>query len=195
MNYLGIAQRVTLYQLLHRLDADLAQQTRLDGCPNCGGALHRAHYDRKPRGGPDDLPDEFCVRLGLCCASEGCRRRTLPPSTLFLGRRVYWAGVILLAVTLRQRRVTGPSAGQVMRELGVSRKTLKRWMAWFAEVFPTTSLWRRIRGRVAATVRDDALPESLVAQFEAVRADLEHALVSCLELLASGQLAPGKRAC
>jgi len=134
--------------------------------------------------------------MSLCCGREGCRRRTLPPSTLFLGRRVYWAGVILLVVTLRQRRVDGLSAGQVQRELGVSRKTLKRWMAWFAEVFPTTPLWRRIRGLVVATVRDDELPESLVARFEATGADLEQALVASLNLLlASGQSDPTGRAC
>lgn len=194
MLYLGLAQRVTLYQLLHRLDVDLAEEARLAGCRHCGGPLHRASYERKPRGGPDGLTDEVCVRMSLCCGHEGCRRRTLPPSALFLGRRVYWAGVIVLVVTLRQRRVEGLSAGRVQRELGVSRKTLRRWMAWFAEVFPTTPQWRRIRGLVVATIRDDALPTGLVAQFEATSADQEEALVACLELLASGQRDPARRA-
>lgn len=190
MIYLGISQRVTLYELLHRLDVDLAKQTRLARCPYCRGPLHRAHYDRKPRGGPDDLPDKLCIRMSLCCGKEGCRRRTLPPSTLFLGRRVYWAGVIILVVTLRQRRVDGLSAGEIQRQLGVSRKTLRRWMVWFAEVFPSTPLWRRIRGLVVASVRDDELPESLVAQFEATSADPMQALVACLGLLASRQRDP-----
>jgi hypothetical protein len=42
------------FALLTRLDQDLAEQTRTQGCP-CGGRLHRAHYPRKPRGGPADL--------------------------------------------------------------------------------------------------------------------------------------------
>jgi hypothetical protein len=49
MIYLGIAQRVTLYELLHRLDVDLAQQTRLAGCPHCPGQLHRADYSQGVR--------------------------------------------------------------------------------------------------------------------------------------------------
>ncbi len=35
--------------LLLRIDHDLAARRRADGC-QCGGALHRADYPRKPRG-------------------------------------------------------------------------------------------------------------------------------------------------
>lgn len=32
------------------LDAEIAARVAAAGCPHCGGALHRANYERKPRG-------------------------------------------------------------------------------------------------------------------------------------------------
>jgi hypothetical protein len=80
--------------LLHCIDIDLAKEQQLAGCPYCGGPLHHSSYQRKPRGGPDSIPDEYLVRLSLCCGREDCWRRTLPPSSLFMGRRVCWRCVI-----------------------------------------------------------------------------------------------------
>ena len=100
------------------------------------------------------------------------------------GRRLYWAGVIVLVVTLRQRRAEGTSLSRLQKRFGVSRSTVARWMAWFAEVFPTTALWKRIRGMVSPTVRDEQLPDSLVSLCESSAADPQTALVDCLKLLA-----------
>ena len=41
-----------LHRLLEKVDADLAQEACQQGCVYCEGKLHRADYDRKPRGGP-----------------------------------------------------------------------------------------------------------------------------------------------
>ena len=41
-----------LHQLLEKVDADLAEEACQQGCLYCEGKLHRADYDRKPRGGP-----------------------------------------------------------------------------------------------------------------------------------------------
>ncbi len=185
MLYLGIVERVTLYELLHRIDLDLAAKLRAAGCLHCGGPLCRAAYERQTGGGPDDLPGVLKVRESLCCCREGCRRRVLPPSTLFFGRRVYFAGVILLVVTLRQRRAAGTSLRSLQRRFGVSPSPVARSMKWFAEVFPTTTLWKRLRGRVSPLVRDDQLPDSLVRMFESSAPDPEGAVVSCLEFLAA----------
>src|SRR3979411_2222304 len=40
-----------LHQLLEKVDADLAQEACQKGCLFCRGKLHRADFDRKPRGG------------------------------------------------------------------------------------------------------------------------------------------------
>ena len=145
--------------LLGRIDRDLAAEVRAAGCPRCDGPLHRAEYRRKPRGGPP-LPDDLVIRRGLCCGGD-CRRRVLPPSVLFLGRKVYWGAVVLLVGAVRQRRPASASARKLYKLLGVSWKTVRRWVDWWAEVFPHTPGWRAFRGHVGAEVRDDDLPAGL----------------------------------
>ena len=128
-------QKVKLYQLLFLIDQDLTEQKRAKACPYCGASLHTANYLRKPRGGPGNLPEAFSLRHSLCCSSESCRKRVLPPSMRFWDQKVYWGVVILVAVVLQQRRTEGYSAGKLIQMIGVSRPTLKRWMHYFKKVF------------------------------------------------------------
>ena len=157
--YLAALRRASLFMYLGRIDRDLAVEVQAAGCLRCGGPLHRAEYRRKPRGGPA-LPDDLAVRRGLCCGH--CRRRVLPPSVLFLGRKVYWGVVVLLVGAVRQRRPTSASARKLFELLGVSWKTVRGWVDWWAEVFPRTPGWRAFRGHLGAQVRDDDLPAGLV---------------------------------
>jgi hypothetical protein len=158
-------QKSSLFTLLHQIDVDLAEETREEGCPHCDdSALHYARYRRKPRGGPDDLPDELLVRQGLCC--EACRRRVLPPSVLFMGRRVYWGVVVLLVVALRQHREDAVSVRRIAQRLGVARSTIWRWMEWFRDVFPTTPAWKVRQGRLRADHDRDRPIAWLLAQFQ-----------------------------
>ena len=159
MLYRSMAHVAKLYCVLAAIDADLERQTRAAGCPRCGGPLHAAHYERKPRGGPD-LPDAMSVRLGLCCGH--CRCRTLPPSALFLGRKVHWGAVIVLVAAARQRQAGSASASKLRKAFGVSWQTVKRWMDWFLTVLPASGGWQRLRGRIGPGVRDDDLPAGLL---------------------------------
>ena len=84
--------------MLLRLDQDLARTAQEQRCGRCGGRLDRADYARKPRGVPPELGPEHAVRLSFCCATEGCRRRTTPPSLRFLGRRVF-VGAAVVGIT------------------------------------------------------------------------------------------------
>lgn len=183
-------QRVTLFHLLLLLDQDLARACQDAGCPHCGARLDRAPYRRKPRGGPGAIPEESEVRLSLCCSQEGCRRRRLPPSCLYWGRKVYWGPVILVVVTLRQQRLDGFSARRVREQFGITRSTLARWMAYFREVFPSSPWWQRLRGRASASVRNAALPAVLVESFVSSTREVEAGLGRCLLFLAGGQADP-----
>lgn len=72
--------------LLYRGDELLAEAVAAAGCPHCGGPLHQAKYPRKPRGGRlFEALGAFTLRRSMCCGH--CRRRSLPPSLLFLGTR------------------------------------------------------------------------------------------------------------
>lgn len=181
-----LLQKSSLFSLLHRIDKNLAKQCRQSGCPFCDGLLHQANYERKPRGGPEDLPEEYMIRQSLCCGRESCRRRTLPPSCLFMGRRVYWGGVILVVMALRQNRPEGASTIKLMRMFGMSRKTLFRWIAYFRDVFPISAQWQRLRGRVDSSVSDRDLPGGLLNYFIRHAASVEQGIVKCLYFLATG---------
>jgi len=178
--YPAAALSVRLYEGLHRIDEDLAAEAQSRGCPFCGGPLDRAPWLRKPRG--CDLPEVSCWRLGLCCRS--CRRRVLPLATLFWGRKVYWGAVVLVCVVMRQRRLDGWAASELRKAFGVSSETLKRWMAMFATEVPVSTEWRRLRGWVSAVVRDDGLPDQLLAYLEHTMKTGEAALAAFLSFWA-----------
>lgn len=180
-----LLQTANLFSLLHRIDIDIARQKKQAGCPYCGATLHYATYQRKPRGGPEDIPEDCLVRLSLCCSREECRRRTLPPSTLFMGRRVYWGSVIVVILTLRQNNPCMTSKALLMRLFEVSRKTINRWLTYFREVFPTSLQWQLIRGRVAPSVNNLELPGSLLNYCIAHSENAEAGLINCLHFLSS----------
>lgn len=150
----------TVLCALADLDRDLAMDVRRARCPHCGAPLHWATWTRKPRG--TDLPEDLRIRWGLCCGS--CRRRTLPASVLFAGRRVYLKAVMLLVVAARQRDRAGHSMAR-LRQLfdNVSAKTIARWMRAFLDGLPLHPDWQRLRGRLPATIRDDDVPAALLA--------------------------------
>jgi hypothetical protein len=172
------------FATLSAVDVEAAAAVRGRGCPapGCGGALHWGRYLRKPRGEAVALPEEYAVRHGLCCGT--CRRRVSPPSCLFMGRRVYWGWAVLLATAARRRR-GGAEAEEVRRHLGVSRRTLLRWLRWFAELFPRSAQWQLLRGLVSAAVRDDELPWSWLSWTARASPSPLRALEHCLRLLAT----------
>jgi hypothetical protein len=150
--------------------------------PYCGGPLHQAYYERKPRGGPSDLPEQYSIRMSLCCGTEGCRKRTLPPSVLFWERRVYWGVVILVLVALREGRTKGATAARLQQLFGVSRFTLTRWLRYFHQIFPSTNTWRLLSARLCPAVRPGSISE-LIHRFIQIRGDPQDGLLSCLSAL------------
>lgn len=145
-------------------DRGVAEQVRVAGC-ECSGALHRADYPRKPRGGSPSLGWEWQRRLSFCCAEEGCRKRATPPSVRFLGRRVYLAAIVVLASVLFGG-LTADRARRVQELMGVPRRTLERWLAWWREQFVDSRLWRASRGLFMPPVDAARLPQSLAERFE-----------------------------
>lgn len=149
-----------LHQLLEKVDADLAREACLKGCLYCRGKLHRADYDRKPRGGP-----QWERRYSFCCAEQDCRRRHTPESVRFLGRRVYAGLVVVLITTM----IHGLKAGRVRRirdALQIDSRTLKRWRQWWLESFVRSTFWKAARARFMPPLCEAMLPLSLWLRFE-----------------------------
>ena len=180
-----LLQSTKLFHLLHRIDIDLADQQQKGGCPFCGGTLHYSNYQRKPRGGPN-LPESHNIRLSLCCSRETCRRRTLPKSTLFMDRRVYFRAVILLGTTLNQSAPQEYSKNMLSKMLGADRKTINRWLRYFREFFPKSRTWKVVRGFISPVVRSTSLPGSLVGYYLESNKSITQGMISCLVLLATG---------
>ena len=181
-----LLQKVSLFRILYQIDADLSKQQQQQRCPYCIGPLHQSNYARKPRGGPKNIPDEYMIRHSLCCGREDCRRRTLPPSCRFMGRRVYWGCVILVVMTLRQNRQDGQLVSRLLEQLEISRKTLKQWIVYFRDEFPTGSWWQGLRGRISPSIGNNELPGRLVHYFLESFQTPAQGLIGCCRFLASG---------
>lgn len=80
---------------LEEFDRQISKTVAAGGCGHCGGPLYQSNYERKPRGGQiGEAGEAFKLRHSLCCGRDGCRKRALPPSLRFLGRRVYLEAVV-----------------------------------------------------------------------------------------------------
>jgi hypothetical protein len=172
---------------LAEFDRQIAEVVAAGGCRHCGGPLHQGNYERKPRGGQiAEAGEGFKLRYSLCCGREGCRRRALPPSLRFLGRRVYLEAVALLASALAMALDTLRMASEVA---GVPARTLRRWHTWWTAAFPSSAVWTQLRARfVPPPPPESELPRSLLERAQAV---LEaSAAVSEVLLLVARWLSP-----
>lgn len=148
------------FALLVEFDAETARRVATAGCRHCGGRLYQANYPRKPRGAEiAGAAEAFALRHSLCCGQEGCRRRALPPSLRFLGRRVYVEAVVLVASVVA---LLVPALATARSLTGVPCRTLRRWASWWREVFPQSPTWLELLARFAPPAPDEAtLPHSL----------------------------------
>jgi len=149
-----------IFRRLSEADRQIAAAVAAMGCANCGeGRLNDGSYLRKPRfregstawGG--DWP-----RCSLVCTQ--CRRRTLPPSVMFLGRKVYVELVVVAAAVLAQR--DGVDAAETAT--GVPALTIKRWLGYWQQQLPGEGWWRQMRALFATPPANESMPSSLVEQ-------------------------------
>jgi hypothetical protein len=157
----------------------LSATARAARCWRCGGALHSASYDRKPRGGPAGLGHEYAERFSFCCAVDGCRKRTTPASLRFLGRRVYLATVVTLISAL-MLGITPTRLARLSVVPGIYRRTLARWRAWWRSTFTDSPFAPIAMAAVAPPIDIAGLPVSLLERFAG---DVREQLVALLRFL------------
>lgn len=150
--------------LLLMFDHDLARAARERGCIICGGKLHSAPFERKPRGVPAAVEKFYHRRLSLCCATDGCRKRTTPSSVRFLGRKVYVAVTVVL-ISVMVNGGTPEQLAELSREYGADRRTIARWRDWWRATFTKTVFWQGKRAEFAPPVDEARLPGSMLEKF------------------------------
>jgi hypothetical protein len=102
-----------------------------------------------------------------------------------MDRRVYFKGVILIILTLRQNCPRKNSKARLIRMFGISRKTINRWLGFFRDIFPASGQWQRLRGMINSDVQNDQLPGGLVCYFIKHVKSAEAAMISCLCFLST----------
>lgn len=178
--YQSLLEDSRLFDLLLKIDADVAAEARETGC-ECGGALHAANYRRKPRGGPETLGSGTNVRFSFCCAREGCRRRVTPASLRFLGRKVFF-GVMVLLVPILSDGPTPTRLRRLSERLRVSENTVRRWVRFWRETFAASRTWQAARRFFATPVKPEAMPASLVDAFSHMN-DLKGRMAAVLKMV------------
>lgn len=169
------------YRFLFQIDLDIATEVQCGGCLHCGGTLHVSCYPRKPRGIRAALDESYEYRLSFCCAEDGCRRRSTPPSVRFLGRKVY-LGVMVVLITAMEHGLTPKRRKQLIENLDLWPQTLSRWRQWWREIFPKSSCWRSEKGNFMPPIELEDLPGSLLGRLNGK--DLPLRLCRLLLLLA-----------
>lgn len=152
------------HELLLAFDHDLAAAARAGRCPRCGDVLHSAKFRRKPRGRPAGLGEAYDQRFSFCCAKDECRKRKTPASFRFLGRKVYFAALVVL-ISAMQHGATAARVQRLSKLVGVSRRTVARWREWWLSVFATSPFWQVASAALMPPVDNDRLPASLLERF------------------------------
>jgi len=185
---LKILRDVSFFVLLHRLDLDLAGLARDQGCAICGGRLHSARYPRQLRGVLEKIAARFGKRESFCCAEDGCRRRTTPPSVIFFGRRCYQAAMVVLVSALAhgasERRL-----GRLTGLFGIDRRTLLRWQSFWLEAFPESEFMRAEGGRFSPSLCRRRLLRDLLSRFVGASRDRLLSALLFLSPLSTGSVA------
>jgi hypothetical protein len=184
--YRDLLADATFHQLLLACDADIAEAARAGRCARCGGVLHSACYQRKPRGRLcrlstcRSLGPEHDRRFSFCCAVDGCRSRATPPSLRFLGRKVYLGAVVVLVAIMRHG-VTASRMERLSQAVGVDRRTVERWRTWWRDGFTATPFWQVAGAAFMPPIDRERLPASLLERFTGDDADR---LVALLRFIA-----------
>jgi len=100
---------------------------------------------------------------------------------LFLGRRVYVACIVLVAVALQQNSLR--TAQQVETMLGVPMRTLRRWMTWFRNEYLRTRQWLLRQGFIVTSSAPGRVIGELLDRFMAGATDPHQGLVNFIRFM------------
>ncbi len=170
-----------LFEFIQEIDKDSETRAFNQPCAHCNGKLDRASFKRKPRGVPSEFEDAFSLRPSFCCRADGCRKRLTPVQLRFLGRKVYVSILVVIAAAMTQG-VNSKRLCAIEQELGIPPRTVRRWLVYWQEIFPSNSGWRYQRGNVMPPVDDTGLPTSLLLRLSALYPTCHQAIITLLNI-------------
>lgn len=172
---------LSYHQDLLAIDVDSAVQTKNIGCRHCSCTLHQSNYPRITFGLNAEIAPLYDTRFSFSCSV--CRRRTMPPSVRFLGRRRYAATIFILLCASRSFTPTKRCCERLAHKLGIylSLITIKRWKIWWSKCFPKTRFWLAAKARFSANICGSPTPKTLLQSF--VGASLSQQLSAMLLFL------------
>ena len=184
--YQSLLSDTRFHDLLLEFDRELAEYARSGGCGKCRGVLHSARYWRKPRGRTCCVGPDHDRRFSFCCARDGCRSRTTPPSLRFLARKVYLATIVVL-VSMMQHGVTEGRLERLNESIRVDRRTVLRWLQWWRNAFTATAFWRNARASFSPPVEQVRLPATLFERFHGEAVERLIALLRFISPITGGK--------
>lgn len=93
---------------------------------------------------------------------------------------------MIVVTALVQQRAEGAGAGKIREMFGVSRLTLERWLSYFREFFPHSSVWQVLRSRFMPPVATDSIPLAVLERLGLCRGDPLGIVIRCVRLLSAG---------
>lgn len=151
---------IEFFEGLVAIDEAIVERAAREPCRYCNGPLYRGDHPRKPRGGSFAMATgAFDRRFNLCCGRDGCRRRSMPPSVRFLGRRVYLGAVVIMASAIA---LTTMAVAAAVRTSGVPARTTRRWLRWWRGPFTTSAAFVELSARFVAAPERRRLPVSVL---------------------------------
>lgn len=153
--YLKYLNDPVFFDLLHKIDKDIAKEYRQKECPKCRSPLHYANYMRKAR----FIVDKYLLRFSVCCSK--CRSRAKIPSTLFFNSFVYGSAFFLIIACFNNNN--GHRYRRLASIFNVSDRTLRRWKSWWDNTFITSNFWKKHKGLLSKP--PDIIPGDIVNAF------------------------------
>ena len=170
-----------LFEFIQEIDKDSETAASNQPCGHCQGKLDRAFFQRKPRSVPGGFEETFSIRPSFCCRSDGCRKRLTPVQLRFLGRKVYVSIIVLIAAAMTQG-LNPKRLCAIERELGIPPRTVRRWIVYWREIFPSTNAWRYRRGNIIPPVDETGLPCTLLLRLSSLHLTCHQAIITLLTI-------------
>jgi hypothetical protein len=76
-------------------------------------------------------------------------------------------GVVVVLVSAMMHGPNDKRLQRLRQVLPIDRRTLKRWLVWWTEIFVQLPFWKAARGRFASRLAEGRMPLSLVEAFDA----------------------------